>query len=138
MSDEEKKMLNVDNPEDSDTWCIKCSDDEKYEITSQDMIELYGQLSRGEPFELEWKCPGRRPPTPEKKEEEQDMDTDLKQESSEQQQCVFLIFNHFLIFFPKFLIPSGLHSIFITKRPTNWWGSVKRDVTHPTTTVGYS
>ena len=26
----------------------------------------------------------------------------------------------------------------LTRRPTNWWGTAKRDVTHPTATVVYN
>jgi len=52
-------------PAEDDDWCIPCSDDEKYEITPEEMKDLFEKVARNEPLVLEWKCPGRRSPTPE-------------------------------------------------------------------------
>ena len=60
----------------SDALYCECSDDEKYNPTQNSspslwepspaqIIELYEKVARGEPLELEWKCPGRRDPSPE-------------------------------------------------------------------------
>uniref|UniRef100_A0A1B6CU17 PAXIP1-associated glutamate-rich protein 1 n=1 Tax=Clastoptera arizonana TaxID=38151 RepID=A0A1B6CU17_9HEMI len=56
-------------------WEIGCSDEEGFglgnEITSanwepspEDIVDLFGKIDRGEVFQLDWQCPGRRPPTP--------------------------------------------------------------------------
>lgn len=57
-----------------DEFEIDCSDDEKYDIKLKDngewepepkvIAELYCQLENDGYIELEWQCPGRRPPTP--------------------------------------------------------------------------
>jgi PAXIP1-associated protein 1 len=54
---------------DEDDWFVECSDEENHKFTPDDMRDMYEKLARGDPIELEWKCPGRRPPTPEKQEE---------------------------------------------------------------------
>lgn len=60
----------MDVPEENqDDWVAECSDDENYKLTPTDIIELYQRIGRGENLELEWKCPGRRSPTPERNEE---------------------------------------------------------------------
>ena len=71
----------------SDEWFVCCSDEEKYSSTGckkgqlewtpkpEVMIQLFEQIEKGEKegnglyltessLNLEWKCPGRRPPTP--------------------------------------------------------------------------
>ena len=36
------------------------------------------------------------------------------------------------------LLVLVVSEIFKTRKPTNWWGSAKRDVAHPTATVVYN
>ena len=59
-------------------WCVECSDDElygskdakgKWEPAASDIIELYDKISKGQALTLEWKCQGRRSPSPEKTED---------------------------------------------------------------------
>ncbi|XP_032676603.1 PAXIP1-associated glutamate-rich protein 1 [Odontomachus brunneus] len=54
-------------------WCVECSDDEKYEvdakrewnIKAEDILSLIEGLdTNNRVLELEWKCPGRRGPSP--------------------------------------------------------------------------
>jgi hypothetical protein len=58
-------MTTVD---DSNDWCIECSDEEKYgkdglwQPNAADIVELYGKLKCGQLLELEWKSKGRRLP----------------------------------------------------------------------------
>lgn len=70
----------------SDDWEIVCSDDEKYDVKKRDgnkwepspeqMLKLYEELDKGPGyFELNWKCPGRRSPTPEKIEEQSESES---------------------------------------------------------------
>ena len=71
-----------DSPTVEDDWCVECSDDEKYNPTkiekgvwepeSEDIKCLYEKLAKGENFTLEWKCHGRRSPTPERQPEDMD------------------------------------------------------------------
>ena len=79
---------------DNEDWFVACSDEEKYTSTSckkgklqwtpkpEVMIQLFEQIDKGEKegncmyltesnLNLDWKCPGRRPPTPS---DESDMD----------------------------------------------------------------
>jgi len=77
---------------DDDDWSVPCSDDEKYEITPKDMKELFEKVARNEPLVLEWKCPGRRLPTP-----EPPVDNSMAEERMEidvvpQQTLVFKVF----------------------------------------------
>ena len=76
----------MSNSEDKD-WFVACSDEEKYTSTGSEkgklkwtpepeiMIQLFEQIDKGQKegntlyltesnLNLEWKCPGRRPPTP--------------------------------------------------------------------------
>lgn len=87
---------------------IDCSDDEKYDIKLRDngdwepepsvIADLYCQMEIEGYIELEWQCPGRRPPTPQSsndnkeytddrtneiKEEEDKSDFDFKDEMSQ-------------------------------------------------------
>ena len=39
-------------------------------VTLQDILNLYGKLSKGDKVEFEWKCLGKRPPTPDIKPED--------------------------------------------------------------------
>ncbi|KAL0107685.1 hypothetical protein PUN28_014767 [Cardiocondyla obscurior] len=55
-------------------WCVECSDDEKYEtddkrkwnIKAEDIVSLIEELEVNNCvlLDLEWKCPGRRGPSP--------------------------------------------------------------------------
>ena len=79
-----------------DDWVVYCSDEEKYASTGckkgklkwtpkpETMIQLFEQIDKGDKegngiyltessLNLEWKCPGRRPPTPS---DDSDMDDD--------------------------------------------------------------
>jgi len=56
-----------------DDWVVECSDDEKYEVDpkngwihkSEDIVSLIEDLERSNRvLELEWRCPGRREPSP--------------------------------------------------------------------------
>ena len=83
---------------DNEDWFVSCSDEEKYTSTGckkgklqwtpkpEVMIQLFEQIDKGEKegnclyltesnLNLEWKCPGRRPPTPS---DESDMDEDYE------------------------------------------------------------
>lgn len=80
------------NNDDNDDWCVECSDEENYGSSSNQkgawepdpkiIVELYEKLAKGEKLELEWKCPGRRSPSPEKK----DTDGEKMEEMVEQPQ----------------------------------------------------
>lgn len=83
----------------SEDWEIGCSDDERYGMMlTQDnkwqpppeiILSLYEKLDRNEPVELEWKCPGRREPTPdvteepEEEEKEDEVKLQIKDEYSD-------------------------------------------------------
>jgi hypothetical protein len=73
---------------DDDDWEVECSDEEKYQITPEDMRELYEKFARGEEFTLEWQCPGRRSPTPERQEVKVEVNTDTEKESVKPQRYV--------------------------------------------------
>ncbi|KAI4496121.1 hypothetical protein M0802_007988 [Mischocyttarus mexicanus] len=53
-------------------WAVECSDEEKYEfdskcewtLKSEDILSLIDGLESNRLLELEWKCPGRRGPSP--------------------------------------------------------------------------
>ena len=78
----------------SEDWEIACSDDEKYEIKQVELgkwepspeliLKYYEELNSGQGyFELNWKCPGRRPPTPEKNEEQTENDNTVVEQKTE-------------------------------------------------------
>lgn len=49
----------------SDEWSIPClGADGELEPTPDELDAMYQKLSAGETFELNWKCTGRRQPTP--------------------------------------------------------------------------
>jgi PAXIP1-associated protein 1 len=81
-------MATAGKPVDDDDWSVACSDDEKYTITPQDMRELFEKMARNERLELEWKCPGRRPPTPERQEENMEVGVEQEQEVVSEQKTV--------------------------------------------------
>ena len=56
----------VSDPILSDDWSVACSDEETSELTTENVIELCDRLNRNEILTLEWKCLGRRSPTPER------------------------------------------------------------------------
>ena len=83
---------------DNEDWFVACSDEEKYTSTNckkgklhwtpkpEVMIQLFEQIDKGEKegnclyltesnLNLDWKCPGRRPPTPS---DESDMEDDYE------------------------------------------------------------
>ena len=83
---------------DNEDWFVACSDEEKYTSTGCEkgklewtpkpevMIELFETIDKGEKegnflylteskLNLDWKCPGRRPPTPS---DESDMDDEYE------------------------------------------------------------
>jgi len=88
---------------DDDEWSVPCSDDEKYEISPDDMKQLFEKVARNEPLVLEWKCPGRRSPTPEPSVENQEVEEKIKIEVEPQQRLVanllpmicWFVTNHF-------------------------------------------
>ena len=73
---------------DDEEWSVPCSDDEKYEMTPDDMKQLFEKVARNEPLVLEWKCPGRRSPTPEPPVESLDIDEKMDVEVEYQQRLV--------------------------------------------------
>lgn len=84
----------------SEEWEIACSDDEKYEVKQVDsgkwepppelIIKYYDELNSGQKyFELNWKCPGRRPPTPEKTDEQKDNENTVSETKSEEKDEYF-------------------------------------------------
>ena len=81
-------MEDIKREEDED-WSVPCSDDEKYEITPQDMKELFEKVARNEPLVLDWKCPGRRSPTPEPAVENSDAEEKMELDMEPQQKSVF-------------------------------------------------
>ena len=58
--------------ETEENWCVDGSDDEEgqaktaWEPSPEDIVTLYNKISTDKVLELEWKCPGRRSPSPEK------------------------------------------------------------------------
>ncbi|XP_065205617.1 PAXIP1-associated glutamate-rich protein 1 [Planococcus citri] len=57
----------------SDEVYVDCSDDEKYDVKlvddkwlppPEEIVRLYEAIDEHGCLELEWQCPGRRPPTP--------------------------------------------------------------------------
>lgn len=63
----------------SNTWSFPCyGNDDKFEPTPDELDTMYQQLDAGETLTLNWKCPGRRPPTPVKVVTETKEDTKAK------------------------------------------------------------
>ena len=57
------------NREKDDDWYIPNSDDESLEtvdLTKEQILQYILELDQTGTLSLEWKCPGRRPPTPKK------------------------------------------------------------------------
>jgi len=75
-----------------DDWSVPCSDDEKYEMSAEDMAELFEKVARNEPLVLEWKCRGRRSPTPEPALENLCVEEKMDVEAEPQQRLVFKLF----------------------------------------------
>jgi len=71
-----------------DEWSVPCSDDEKYEMTPDDMKQMYEKVARNEPLVLEWQCPGRRSPTPEPPVESLEVEERMEIEVEPQQKLV--------------------------------------------------
>ncbi len=81
-------------PQSDEDFYAECSDEEKYnpsnvekdawEPSPEDIKRLYEKLANGEKLEIQWKCKGRRSPTPERKadpmEAEQEVVEDSKSE----------------------------------------------------------
>jgi len=74
---------------DDEEWSVPCSDDEKYEITPEDMADMFEKVARNEPLVLEWKCPGRRSPTPEPPVERPDVEEKMEVDSEPKEKSVF-------------------------------------------------
>lgn len=71
-------------------WCVEGSDDEKYdpsksgkglwEPSAEDILKLFEKLEKTKVLELQWKCPGRRPPGSEKENDGKDIIMEDKEE----------------------------------------------------------
>jgi hypothetical protein len=71
-------------------WCVEGSDDEKYdpsksgkglwEPSAEDILKLFEKLEKNKVLELQWKCPGRRPPGSEKENDGKDIVMEDKEE----------------------------------------------------------
>lgn len=49
----------------TEDWSFPClPDNEEFEPTADELDVMYQRLNAGEKIEIEWKCPGRRQPTP--------------------------------------------------------------------------
>ena len=105
---------------DNEDWFVACSDEEKYTSTSckkgklqwtpkpEVMIQLFEQIDKGEKegncmyltesnLNLDWKCPGRRPPTPS---DDSDMDDDYEGKyllKLQRHLKTFLVWNKYLL-----------------------------------------
>lgn len=65
----------------NENWSIPCvADNEEFEPTQDELDMMYQKLYKGDTILLEWKCPGRRPPTP-----VQVADTDVKKNANAHQ-----------------------------------------------------
>ena len=73
-----------------DDWNAECSDEENYQIDTNSMKDLYDRLSKGEKLELEWKCPGRRSPTPQRGEENSQAKEEVAEDSITEQKFVLM------------------------------------------------
>lgn len=80
---EENSETDMCKLDDSD-WEIECSDDEfkdckgPWEPQPEEIDRLYTILENGQTLELQWKCPGYRSPSPEIKEQPEELN-DLKE-----------------------------------------------------------
>ncbi|XP_055319523.1 PAXIP1-associated glutamate-rich protein 1 [Sitodiplosis mosellana] len=62
----------------TENWSISCvPDHEEFEPTPDELDKMYHRLNKGETLNLDWQCPGRRPPTP-----VQVADTDVKKNAN--------------------------------------------------------
>lgn len=69
---------NTINMTPSDEWSIPCyGENDEFEPTPDELDIMYQKLSAGEIIELDWKCSGRRQPTP-----TNITDTDAKDDSN--------------------------------------------------------
>lgn len=49
----------------TESWYIPCvPDNEEFKPTPDELEMMYAKLEKGDTINLEWKFPGRRPPTP--------------------------------------------------------------------------
>ena len=77
---------------DVEDWCVEGSDDEKYdpsksgkgiwEPTAEDILKLFEKLEKDKILELQWKCPGRKPPQSEDEDARKDVDMEEKEEEN--------------------------------------------------------
>lgn len=81
--DGEKRDIKEEYQEEE--WAVECSDEENYKIGRDDIIEFYTKIANGEALELEWKCPGRRSPTPEPNTENVEEAEEINRESVAEQ-----------------------------------------------------
>ncbi|XP_058451400.1 uncharacterized protein LOC131430426 [Malaya genurostris] len=55
---------------DDENWSMQCCEMDSLVPTPEELDSMYVALENGTfPFELNWKCPGRRPPSPVQKDE---------------------------------------------------------------------
>lgn len=87
-------MASDDKPcvQEGDEWTVECSDEEKYIITPQNMREEFEKIASGQKLNLEWKCPRRRSPTPERKEVQIEVSTEEEKEPIQPQRYSSLFF----------------------------------------------
>jgi len=81
-----------------DDWSVPCSDDEKYEISREDMADLFELVAKNESLVLEWICPGRRSPTPEPAVESLSVEEKMEVKVEPQQKLVFILFIFYCFF----------------------------------------
>lgn len=80
------------DPNISDNWCIPClADGEDFKPSPMELESMYQRLQTGEIFELGWRNPGRRLPSPTIKDEHEIT------ENANIQMYVFIGANHSVI-----------------------------------------
>lgn len=85
---------------DENDWEIGCSDEEAFELTDEktarnwepspeEIVELFDKLDKGEILQLDWQCPGRRPPTPDDANDSQNNNHDEASELKHEEKSDF-------------------------------------------------
>lgn len=54
---------------DNDNFSMLCFESDDWEPTPEELDNMFITLDSGKQLQLEWSCPGRRPPTPTEKHE---------------------------------------------------------------------